>query len=116
MRRGIRRTRQVADDIIAIYRFIRARSPQGAERVFDAIERSIRSLPDTPGIGRRWHSPDPRLNGMRVAVVTPYRNYLIFFRATDELSKFFALCAGRGNWGRLSRRLNSISRTNDHFR
>lgn len=94
MRRGIRRTKQVADDIIAIYRHIRARSRQGAERVLDAIERSIRSLPDTPGIGRRWHSPDPRLEGMRVAVVTPYRNYLIFFRATDHWIEVFRVVHG----------------------
>jgi toxin ParE1/3/4 len=48
--------------------------------VLEAIEKSIKSLLDMPGIGRRWDSPDPRLEGMRVALVWPFRNYMIFYR------------------------------------
>jgi toxin ParE1/3/4 len=84
MKRRIRRTVQVHDDIVQIYRYVHERSPQNAERVFDAIERSIRALLDTPGVGRRWNSPDARLEGMRVTIVTPYRNFLVFFRATAD--------------------------------
>jgi plasmid stabilization system protein ParE len=82
MKRRIRRTRQVRDDIITIYRYLYDRSKQAADKVFVALRRSIEGLLDTPGIGRLWDSPDPRLQGMRMTTVRPYRNYLILFRAT----------------------------------
>jgi len=84
MRKRIRRTKQLRQDIIAIYSYIHARSPDAAERVFDAIERSIKALLRMPGVGRRWYSPDPRLERLRVTVVLPYRNYLIFFRPVPD--------------------------------
>jgi toxin ParE1/3/4 len=83
MKRQVRRTRQVRDDLISIYLYIHEHSPAAAEKVLTVMERNIRSLLDTPGVGRRWNSPDPRLDGMRVAVITPYRNYLIFYRPTS---------------------------------
>jgi toxin ParE1/3/4 len=93
-RAKIRRTRQVRQDIIDIYRYIHARSPQSAERVFDAIQRSIQALPSIPGVGRRWDSTDPRLQGMRVTVVSRYRNYLIFFRAVPDGIEVFRVIYG----------------------
>lgn len=87
--RTICRSAQVKDDIIAIYVYVHRRSPQSAEKVFDAIERSIRRLVDLPGVGRYWNSPDPRLAGMRVTTVRPYRNYLIFFRLVEKTIEVF---------------------------
>ncbi|MEO6436476.1 MAG: type II toxin-antitoxin system RelE/ParE family toxin [Tepidisphaeraceae bacterium] len=89
--RSIRRTRQVGDDVVAIYRYIHARSEQSADKVFDAIEKSVRSLLDAPGVGRHWNSPDPRLEGMRVTTVRPYRNYLIFFRTVPDGIEVFRI-------------------------
>ena len=93
----IRRRKQVAGDIVEIYRYIHARSPAAADKVFDAIERSIKALLDTPRIGTYWNSPDPRLDGMRVTPVTPYRNYLIFFRPTDDGVEVFRVLHGARN-------------------
>jgi toxin ParE1/3/4 len=93
-KRRIRRTRQVADDLIGIYLFIHRRGPQGAERVLSVLERNIRSLADMPGVGRLWDTPDPRLEGMRVTVVTPFRNYLIFFRPTPDAIEVFRVVQG----------------------
>lgn len=101
MKRQIRRTRQVREDIIDIYRYIHARSPAAAERVLDALERAIRRLLDTPGIGSRWSSSDPRLKGMRVAVVTPYRSYLIFFRASNDGIEVFRVVHGARDLDRI---------------
>jgi len=84
MSRMIRRHKLVADDVIEIYRYIHARRPGAADKVLDAIEQSIKSLLDMPGTGNYWNSPDPRLDGMRVTPVRPYRNYLIFFRSVDD--------------------------------
>ena len=94
MRRRIRRTRQVREDLVAIYIHVHGKSPQNAEKVLDALERSITSLLDTPGIGRLWESPDPRLEGLRVAVSTPYRNFLIFFRPVADGIEVFRVIHG----------------------
>src|SRR5689334_1301356 len=94
MKRQIRRTRQVRDDLIAIYLHIHQRSPSAAEKVLTVLQRNINSLLDTPGIGRPWESPDPRLEGMRVCVVSPYRNYLIFFRPTSTGIDVFRVIHG----------------------
>ena len=91
MSRTIRRTRQVRQDIIAIYRYIHERSPRSADKVLDAIEQSIRSLADTPGVGRYWNSNDRRLEGMKLTTVSPYRNYLIFFRAAEREIEVFRI-------------------------
>ncbi len=94
MSRVLRRTRQVRDDIIHIYRHIHDHNHGAADKVFDAIERSIRALLDTPGVGRYWNSPDPRLDRMRVTTVRPYRNYLIFFRAAADRIEVFRVIHG----------------------
>ena len=61
MKRRIRRNRQVRSDLVSIYTYLHERSPAAAEKVLDGIERHVRSLLDTPGIGTLWNSPDPRL-------------------------------------------------------
>ena len=94
MSRPIRRTKQLRQDIIDIYAYIYERSPQSAERVFDAIERSIRKLPQIAGAGRLWNSTDPRLQGMRVTVITPYRSFLVFFRPTPTAIEVFRVVRG----------------------
>jgi toxin ParE1/3/4 len=90
----LRRTKQVRDDLIAIYRHLHGHSPQAVERVLDSIERSIRSLQTAPGLGRRWDSPHLRLEGMRVLVVARYPNYLLFFRATDQAIEILRVIHG----------------------
>jgi toxin ParE1/3/4 len=47
-----------------------------------------------PGVGRYWNSPDPRLDGMRVTTVTPYRNFLIFFRKVPGGIEVFRVVHG----------------------
>jgi toxin ParE1/3/4 len=97
MSHQVRRRKQVAGDIIEIYRYLHARSPSAADKVLDAIERSIKSLVDTPRIGSYWNSPDVRLDGMRVTTVTPYRNYLIFFRPVKDGVEVYRVLHGARN-------------------
>jgi len=101
MKREIRRSAQARQDLIEIYRYLYPRSPQAADRVFDAIAQTIRSLLDTPGIGTRWNSPDPRLEGMRVVPARRYRNYLIFFRAVPTGIEVFRIVQGMRELQRL---------------
>jgi toxin ParE1/3/4 len=94
MRKRIRRTRQFRDDLIDIYGYIHRRSPAAAERLFDAIEKSVKQLAAMPGAGRLWFSSDKRLEGMRVTVITPYRNYLVFFRDAGDAIEVFRVIHG----------------------
>ncbi len=94
MSREIRRTKQVQQDIIDIYTYIGLRNSDAAERVVDAIERSIDGLKDFPGIGSVWSASDPRLSGMRVVPVSPYRNYLVFFRPIENRVDIYRVVHG----------------------
>lgn len=95
-------TKQVWRDIIEIYLYVQERSPQSAEKVFDAIQRSINSLLDAPGVGRLWVSRDPRLEELRMTPVRPYRNYLIFFRAVPSGIEVFRVVHGARELGRIA--------------
>jgi toxin ParE1/3/4 len=97
----IRRTRQVREDLIDIYRYLHRRTPRGADRVFNAIEQTIRALPDTPGIGTQWNATDPRLEGMRVVPAKRYRNYLIFFRVVPDGIEVFRVVQGAQEMDRI---------------
>jgi len=97
----IRRSKQVRSDIIAIYEYIYERNPEAAERVLDAIEKSIRSLIDTPGIGHYWNSTDPRLQGIKVTSVRPFRQYLIFFRESENAIEVFRVVHGARELSRM---------------
>lgn len=101
MKRFIRRSKHVRSDIIAIYQYIYERNPEAAERVLDAIEQSIRSLIDTPGIGHYWNSPDPKFRGIRVTSVRPFRQYLIFFRASENAIEVFRVVHGARELSRI---------------
>jgi toxin ParE1/3/4 len=90
----IRRTAQVRQDIIDLYGYIHERSPQAAERVFDAIEASVQALLDTPVVGQLWNAPDLRLQGMRFTTVNRYRNFLVFFRPTSTGVDVFRVIHG----------------------
>ena len=94
MIRAIKRTKQVRRDIIDIYTYIGLRNVDAAERVVDAIERCIKGLAKFSGIGRLWSSSHPRLSGMRVAPVLPYRNYLIFFRPIENRVEIYRVVHG----------------------
>ena len=101
MSRQIRRHPRVRDDLIEIYRFIHERSPRSADKVYDAIENSIRALLDMPGVGTLWQTSDDRLAGLRVTPCTPYRNFLMFFRAVSDGIELYRVVHGAQELGRI---------------
>lgn len=94
MKRVIRRTKQARDDIIDIYGYIAARNHSAAERVFDAIEQTIRFISEWPGCGTRWEAPHPKLEGIRMIGLQKYRNYLVFFRPTNDSVEILRVVQG----------------------
>jgi toxin ParE1/3/4 len=84
MKYRLRRAPAARSDVLEVFLHIGADNPDAAERVFTAIEQSERALAANPGIGRRWEPSDPRMEGLRVYPVSPYRNYLILYRVVSR--------------------------------
>lgn len=101
MKLRLRRTSQARGDIVRLYRYIGADNPDAAERVLEAIERSLRAIAATPGMGRQWESNDPRFEALRVYPVNPYRNYLIFYRVVGRDVHIFRIVHGSQELGRI---------------
>lgn len=80
--------------MVEIYRYIAADKPDAAEKVFAAVEQSVKLLTVNPHMGRLWNTRDPRLDGIRVYPVKPYRNYLIFYRAVGHDLEAFRIVNG----------------------
>jgi toxin ParE1/3/4 len=85
MNRRIVKKPQVEQDLIEHFAFI-ARDKLGpAERFLKVAEETIARIADMPGIGRAWGSSQPHLAGIRVyPMPSGFRNYLIFYRPTDD--------------------------------
>lgn len=94
MRLVPQRSPQFRSDLIELYAFVHQRSPQGAERLIDAVERTVAMLCEHPGWGRAWKSPDPLLAGMRVMLAMPYRSYLVFYRPYATHIEFYRVVHG----------------------
>jgi toxin ParE1/3/4 len=54
-----------------------------AYRFFDASFATFGRLADMTGIGERWPSANPRLDGLRVWRIEDFPNHLLFYRASD---------------------------------
>ena len=67
-------------DLAACYAYIGERNPDAARRFRLAAEATFAALARTPGIGTPYEITSPRLQGLRIAPVRRFRNYLIFYR------------------------------------
>jgi toxin ParE1/3/4 len=54
-----------------------------AQSFLRAVAADARKLAEMPGMGALREFSDPKLAGVRSWPVTGYRNYLIFYRASD---------------------------------
>ena len=72
--------RQAEEDLTQVYLHIGADSPEAAERLLDAVEATIRTILDSPRIGKLWPTRAPRLDGIRFWGVRGFENYLLFYR------------------------------------
>jgi toxin ParE1/3/4 len=66
-------------DLAACYAYIGERNPDSARRFRLAAESTVAALARTPGIGAPYEVTSPRLQGLRIAPVRRFRNYLIFY-------------------------------------
>jgi toxin ParE1/3/4 len=66
-------------DLAACYAYIGERNPNAARRFRLAAEATFAALARSPGIGAPFEVSSPRLQGLRIAPVRRFRNYLIFY-------------------------------------
>jgi len=72
-------SRQAAEDIRSLYRFLFERSPKAAARISRAIVETVeRSLSANPGLGHAGRVPDTR------ELVIPKTPYVVPYRVRDD--------------------------------
>ncbi len=73
-------------DLGEAYLYIGEDSLEAAERLLDAVERSIELLLENPGAGSPRRFRSTRTRGIRSWALSDFPNYLIFYRvAGDDL-------------------------------
>ena len=70
-------------DLDEAYGFIAEESPEAAERLLDAVDKSISLLRENPSAGQLRMFRSPRGRGTRSWPVRGYANYLIFYRVEN---------------------------------
>lgn len=67
-------------DLDAMYEYLRMRTRTGTRTVVEGILRAVERLEENPEMGARaeWIEPDGNLRQF------PWRNYVVFYRATDR--------------------------------
>ena len=82
---GTIRIRADADaDIDEIAQFIANDNLDAGRRFYDAIAHDLSTLAANPRMGAKREARNPRLNGLRSWPVSGFRNYLVFYIASDE--------------------------------
>jgi len=71
-------------DLVEIASYIAQDNPEAAARVLDEIERIFQFVALFPEAGTLCPSTRKTLSGIRMMPAGIYRNYLIFYRATDD--------------------------------
>ncbi len=85
MKRRILKKPRVDRDLIDHFAFIARDKVEPAERFLRVAQESFDRLAADPLLGHNWESPMPQLAGIRVyPMPSPFRNYLIFYRPTED--------------------------------
>jgi toxin ParE1/3/4 len=84
VRRAIVEHPEARRDLGQIARYIAQRSPQSADRLLLAAERTYLRLASHPGIGALYAPHNPSFAGLRLCAVDRFRSYLIVYRAADD--------------------------------
>jgi toxin ParE1/3/4 len=77
-------TPQANLDIDENFAYISQENTDAALQFFDAVRGTLAQLAKMPGMGSRYYSQNPRLQGLRKWAVKGFKNYLIFYFEEDE--------------------------------
>jgi toxin ParE1/3/4 len=84
MKRRAKRTPQARRDVMGIADYIAENNLDAALRFLDAIDHTFRFLAANPQSGEPCQFRASHMHGVRVWPVQEFRNYLVFFRPTED--------------------------------
>ena len=85
MTRRITVERGAEEDLFhAVRYYVEQGSPETARRFVTAAEGTFARLADTPEIGRRYQTTNPRLQHLHIWRVRGFTRYLLFYHATED--------------------------------
>ena len=76
----IKKTPRAEEDLIEIWVYLAEDNIVAADRVYNAIEETLRILVSSARMGTMYVSENPQLSGIRIFPVNHYQKYLIFYR------------------------------------
>jgi toxin ParE1/3/4 len=82
------------DELWDIWRFIARDNPDAATCVVEAAFETFGQLAANPGLGRRRKFPKQKLAEIRSWRIKGFENYLIFYRATEDMVHVIHVCHG----------------------
>jgi toxin ParE1/3/4 len=95
VKRRIFKKPRAEQDLIEHFAFIARDNAKPAIKFLLVAGATFDNLAAMPTLGRTWLSPDPALDGIRVYVMpSPYRNYLVFYRFTDDVLEILTILHG----------------------
>ena len=77
------RHRKAKRDLLRVFVYLGERNMDAAERFLRAVNDDLHRLAGMPNIGPLRESANPKLAGVRSLPVSGFRNYLIFYTATE---------------------------------
>ena len=84
MSRKIEIRQRAAMDLYHHYRYIARDKVDAADRLLLAFHDATAKLVDMPGMGPAKPLKNPRLRGLRFWPIKGFRNYLIFYKPTEN--------------------------------
>ena len=74
--------------------YLAHRSGPAALRFSQAAEQSFDQLAENPGLGAVWGFENPEIQDVRVWPIRGFRNYLIFYRSSEETLRVMRVIHG----------------------
>jgi toxin ParE1/3/4 len=84
MKRVVHQTVEARRDLVEIVAYLAERSQAAGRRFRAAAEATFERLAKTPGIGTRYETDNPAHEDLRYCIVSKFRNYVVFYRPTDD--------------------------------
>lgn len=87
---------EALDDISEILDYLDENaSPAVALGFYEAVQNSVASITQTPGIGALRNFNRPALQGMRMLVISDFSNHLIFYQEASATIEIVRVLDGR---------------------
>ena len=94
----------IEGDLPAIYQHIAEDDPGAAQHVLEAVDATFKLISDEPECGVLYKTRNRRLPSVRMIPVIGFLDYLIFYRAHEDVVRILYVVHGAQHLRRLFRR------------